>query len=512
MALLHRVLTAPLLLALLLIPAPARAQKAPAEFLRTNPKFLQAFRDVAAGPSESTVRVRCDGKDTALGVVVAADGWVLTKAYDLKGKITCRFKRGQEYDAQLVGVHPLHDLALLRVDVNGLTPVEFADSKATKAGSWVASVGLDADPVAVGVVSVPTRAVVTKGPPILDPAKAPYLGVGLDATEDGVKVVQVMPNSAAAKAGLKADDVILSVAGVKVSEPEEFVQQVGKRKVGETVTLKVRRGDEELDVEATLQSRPVAGSPRAELQNRMGSELSTRRTGYPTILQHDSVVKPTDCGGPLVDLKGRVLGINISRAGRVESWAIPSEVITALLPDLKAGKFPPPAEERVEKAERPPEQTLDTLLKAVRARLVLMPDVARAKWNTQRLTRDTAREAQVLDRLAAAGKEKGLAADEVREFFAAQIDAAWLVQEALFAGWKKTEQPKFDDPPDLRRALRPQIDAASAELLTAYAAARPHLSDAALRQHLRDRARTLVVGDGISRAVRDRALQPLVNR
>jgi serine protease Do len=78
------------------------------------------------------------------------------------------------------------------------------------------------------------------------------------------------------------------------------------------------------------------------MQNRMGSELSSRRTGYPIILQHDSVLKPSDCGSPLVDLEGRVLGINISRAGRVESWAIPTEVIRPLLADLKAGKGAPP--------------------------------------------------------------------------------------------------------------------------------------------------------------------------
>src|SRR3954452_21337319 len=125
-----------LLLIVAALPVPAWGQKAPPELLRTNPKFLHAFREATAGPGESTVRVRCDGKDTALGVVVGADGWVLTKGYDLKGKITCRFKRGQEYEARLVGVHPLHDLALLHIDVQGLAAVEFADSKAVKAGSW----------------------------------------------------------------------------------------------------------------------------------------------------------------------------------------------------------------------------------------------------------------------------------------------------------------------------------------------------------------------------------------
>jgi serine protease Do len=82
----------------------------------------------------------------------------------------------------------------------------------------------------------------------------------------------------------------------------------------------------------------------------MGSELSGRRSGYPTILTHDSVLRPTDCGGPLVDLDGNVIGINISRAGRTESWTVPTEVIQSVLADLKAGKSTPIA---VAPTERP---------------------------------------------------------------------------------------------------------------------------------------------------------------
>ena len=67
--------------------------------------------------------------------------------------------------------------------------------------------------------------------------------------------------------------------------------------------------------------------------------MSNRRNGFPVILQHDSVVLPEDCGGPLCDLDGHVIGINISRAGRVETYAIPSEVIQPLLSDLMSGRF-----------------------------------------------------------------------------------------------------------------------------------------------------------------------------
>src|SRR5438270_14100307 len=84
----------------------ARAERA--ELLKSSPKVLAAFRAVVARPSQSTVRVLCEGKEVALGTVVAADGWVVTKFSELlKGKkITCKLRGGRELEARLVGAHP----------------------------------------------------------------------------------------------------------------------------------------------------------------------------------------------------------------------------------------------------------------------------------------------------------------------------------------------------------------------------------------------------------------------
>jgi serine protease Do len=337
------------------VTPPAWAQGTHVDFLRSNPKFLQAFREVVAYQSQSTVRVRSDDMDIALGVIVGADGWIVTKAFDLKGKITCRFRDGRDLEARIVGVHTVHDLAVLKVDAHDLPAANLKPSRRTAVGSWVVSVGLGDDPVAVGVVSVPTRDVVFKGLPIAatELSKTAYLGVALEPADGkGVRITQVMPNTAASKAGLKQFDVIASVAGVPVQDPEQFQLQMVKHRPGDQITLRVRRGDDELDIEAKLQQRP-AGDNRSELQNNMGSQLSARRSGYPTILTHDSVVKPADCGGPLVDLDGNVIGINISRAGRTESWAIPTEVIQSVLPDLKSGKLAPVGTPSASASERP---------------------------------------------------------------------------------------------------------------------------------------------------------------
>jgi serine protease Do len=63
--------------------------------------------------------------------------------------------------------------------------------------------------------------------------------------------------------------------------------------------------------------------------------LSERRVLFPSALEHDTVLLPNQCGGPLVDLEGNVIGINIARANRVASYAIPADVARPLLESFK---------------------------------------------------------------------------------------------------------------------------------------------------------------------------------
>jgi serine protease Do len=312
------------------------------ELTKNGGKVLTAFRDAAAKARSSTVKVLCDGKDTALGTVVGPDGWVLTKLSELKGKTTCKLADGRDLEAQIVGVQEVYDLALLKIDARGLTAVEWQESKVAPVGNWVASAGLAVDPIAVGVVSVGVRKGNPKeARPARDPAQTGYLGITLAPIEGGgIKIDQVMPDQAAARAGIKPNDVVLSLNGKAIKDVDEFINAVGGYKPKEVITLKIKRGTEEKEIKATLGTRPP---DRGDIQNNMGGSLSLRRAGFPSFLQHDTILKPQDCGGPVVDLDGKVIGINIARAGRTESYAIPSEAVQPLLFDLMSGKLAPKA-------------------------------------------------------------------------------------------------------------------------------------------------------------------------
>jgi len=320
---------------------PAFAQKS-SDFGKGSPQIVKAFAPVVAGPSQSTVRIRCNGKDVALGTITGANGWILTKAGQLEGNIVCRLKDGRELPAVIVGVHKDCDLAMLKIEATGLKPVTWSDSKVATVGRWAASVAPAAEPVALGVFSVATRAFKPGDQPPKNPdSKTGYLGVFLEEGNGGAKVKSVEPRSPAAKAGIKVNDIVTHVNKKAVVDMESLINAVGRHKPGAEITLKINRGKEKVEVKAKLASRPFTGNP----QELMGSTLSKRRGGFPAILQHDTVLRPIDCGGPVVDLDGKVVGINIARAGRTETYALPTETIRELLADLMSGNLPPAPKE-----------------------------------------------------------------------------------------------------------------------------------------------------------------------
>jgi serine protease Do len=305
---------------------------------KSSPRFLAAFREVVAGPSRSTVRVWCNDEVAAFGAVVGADGWILTKASELKGDITCELQDGREFPARIVGVSKPYDLAMLKLDVKGLIPVEWRDSAKDAVGSWVATTGINRDPVAVGVLSVAARKI-TGTELARRSTSSGFLGIGIAPVRNGVKITDVISGGAADKAGFEENDIIVAVGKTRITDPETLLNSLQETKPGDTVTVRVKRGSEEVVL------KPKLGSWRmglADFQNKFGSELSHRRTRFPMVLQHDTVLRPVDCGGPLVDLDGKVIGINIARAGRTETLAIPAEAVKPLLDDLKSGKLAPP--------------------------------------------------------------------------------------------------------------------------------------------------------------------------
>jgi serine protease Do len=319
---------------------------------RENPKMLAAFKDVVAGPSMSVARIRCDGKDVALGTVVGADGWVLTKNSELLANVTPMvvLRDGRTFPSKVTGVDNKNDLAMLKIEAKGLPAVRWREERSTSAvpvGELLAAPAASGDaPAGVGVLSVASRPVKARDlPPSAPPANSGFLGVGLEEAQGGARIFTIVANSAAAKAGLHEGDVVTLIADTPIIDSETMVNTIQHHKPGDTIAIKLKRGAKELEVQATLDKRPPEMAVRRDFQNHLGSELSNRRGGFPQIIQTDLVLRPSDCGGPVVDLDGRAVGVTIARAGRVETYALPADAVRALIPDLQSGKLAPRPEE-----------------------------------------------------------------------------------------------------------------------------------------------------------------------
>ncbi|APR82212.1 Serine protease precursor MucD/AlgY associated with sigma factor RpoE [Minicystis rosea] len=94
--------------------------------------------------------------------------------------------------------------------------------------------------------------------------------MGLDSTK-GALVSQIEPGGAAARAGIHAGDVILSVNGTTINHAEELPRRVARNAPGATIDLVVVHGKQRRDVKATLDAlpddpTPVVGRPGITLQ------------------------------------------------------------------------------------------------------------------------------------------------------------------------------------------------------------------------------------------------------
>ena len=308
--------------------------KTPFEKIHRN--TLLEFAPIVESARASTLKVFKGERVRALATVVAREGLIITKASEIEDDSQLAVQlpgREEMLPAELIEVNEKNDLALLWVHDFNLTPVDWAPGSQLPIGSFVAASGNLSLPLAIGVVGLPLRN--------LSESDKGFLGVGLAEAKDGsgVFITTVKEGSGAADAGIEQGDLILAIDGVPMRTAHDLQNTIAEQEPGDVVVIQILRDEEERMVEVTLGDK-LSGlgyrMPMHEMLDntaRMGGQVSRKRSGYPAAIQHDMLLKPTQCGGPLVNLDGKVVGINIARASRVKSYAIPSEVIQEWLGD-----------------------------------------------------------------------------------------------------------------------------------------------------------------------------------
>jgi serine protease Do len=317
---------------------PLTAQQSLESDFRTSGTAVVAAFETQRQVLQASSAVMLDGrKEIAYGVVVSPDGHILTKASEIAAvkSLSVTVDQTVYRDAKVLLTDPIWDVALVKIEASGLIPVVYAETSALPQGSWVVANGATTRTtrrLLAGIVSAKIREIPVAG--------GPALGVVLSSETKRLVIEEVNEKSGAKEAGLQKGDVILSIEGEKVSTIEEIGEVLKDRKEGSTVKLTYRRKKAENTVDVRLAARADMFEEQQNRNDQMSGEYSPRRSGFPRVMQHDILGSRQVVGGPLLDLEGRCVGMNIARANRAENFAIPVEELKEIATRMieKAGR------------------------------------------------------------------------------------------------------------------------------------------------------------------------------
>lgn len=96
------------------------------------------------------------------GVIISADGYIVTNNHVVEeaSKLKVKLNDGRTFDAELIGTDPTTDVALIKVEAEGLPTLPFGNSDALRLGEWVLAIGSPFDlqsTITAGIVSAKAR-------------------------------------------------------------------------------------------------------------------------------------------------------------------------------------------------------------------------------------------------------------------------------------------------------------------------------------------------------------------
>lgn len=96
------------------------------------------------------------------GVIITEDGYIITNNHvvDKSDKVMVTLNDKRKFEAKLIGTDPGTDIALLKIDVGGLQPIEYGNSDDVVLGEWVLAVGNPynlTSTVTAGIISAKAR-------------------------------------------------------------------------------------------------------------------------------------------------------------------------------------------------------------------------------------------------------------------------------------------------------------------------------------------------------------------
>lgn len=309
-------------------------------FLNKNRKAVDTHRhlansicvDLLSTVRRATVEVLIDGRPVVLGTIVDADGVVLSKRSDILtyrgdplGKVTCRLFNGEKLLARVVADSHGDDVVLLQLPKRGLTCAPWSQNDEPRRGAIVIVPVPGKDVSETGVMSVDHS--------FFSKADAGRVQLTVAMREAGVTVTSSNKDleryRRLIRGSICVGDVITQVDGKECPDLATYDAQTKNQTFigGEFVRFAIRRNGVTSQVALPIEAEPPADS----ITSREYADVSLRLSGFPAVVSHDTIVARQHCGGPVVDLDGRVVAVNIARLHRFSTLAIPQTTIQRLV-------------------------------------------------------------------------------------------------------------------------------------------------------------------------------------
>jgi len=297
--------------------------------------FLDAGGSVVKQAAKSTVGIYFGRKRITYGLVVE-DNMIVTKWSEVagyRGMLKGLASDGKIRSLEVLGGLEDHDIAVLSYTGASLPVLDLSSDVELEAGDFLFVPRSDGKVATAGVVSVLPRSLraLDKG----------YLGVSMSRApgQDPLLISGVEPNSAAAEAGMRPGDRIVKIGEEEIETFEEMSNLLKSAGAGHEVKLTIQRNGDTKILSAFLKGTNNvlvhgmnAANPRAQKMQHMGlRRLSRGSQNFPNVMQTDLDLNAEDCGAPVLNLNGDVVGMVISRASRIKTYVLPTRVIKDLL-------------------------------------------------------------------------------------------------------------------------------------------------------------------------------------
>ena len=102
------------------------------------------------------------------GVIISTDGYIITNHHVVEDatKLVVTTNDNREWEATVIGSDPATDIALIKIDAKGLSPIPIGDSEKLRVGEWVLAIGNPfnlSSTVTAGIVSAKGRSSMAQG-------------------------------------------------------------------------------------------------------------------------------------------------------------------------------------------------------------------------------------------------------------------------------------------------------------------------------------------------------------